>query len=162
MANDSDLYNRWQAAQDYATRVLVDAVKALRAGKRPEQAEGLHRRARRHARRRDLDPGYRAQFLFLPSESDIARVIGQDVDPLAIHKARKALRKAIGTMLHDTLADIYRAHEVEGALFAGAGGGRQAGAAQCGARLPDEPRPAGGHRPRRGAFRATRATPPTR
>ena len=31
MANDSDLYNRWQAAQDYATRVLIAAVKALRA-----------------------------------------------------------------------------------------------------------------------------------
>src|SRR5262244_1688584 len=36
MANDSDLYNRWQAAQDYATRVLVDWVKALHAGNRPE------------------------------------------------------------------------------------------------------------------------------
>src|SRR4029453_325916 len=29
MANDSDLYNRWQAAQDYATPVLVEAGKAL-------------------------------------------------------------------------------------------------------------------------------------
>ena len=46
-----------------------------------------------------LEPGYRAQFLYLPSESDLARVIGQNVDPLAIHKARNALRKAIGTRL---------------------------------------------------------------
>ncbi len=61
-----------------------------------------------------FDPGYRAQFVLLPSESDLARVIGQDVDPLAIHKARKALRKAIGTSLHATLADIYRRHEVTG------------------------------------------------
>ena len=61
-----------------------------------------------------LDPGYRAQFMFLPSESDLARIIGRDVDPLAIHKARKELRKAIGTVLYDTLAETYRRHEVKG------------------------------------------------
>ena len=38
MANDSDLYNRWQAAQDYATRVLVAAVKAVRAGQAARSA----------------------------------------------------------------------------------------------------------------------------
>ena len=39
MANDSDLYNRWQAAQDYATRVLVGAVKAVRARQAARQAD---------------------------------------------------------------------------------------------------------------------------
>ena len=32
MAHDSDLYNRWQASQDYATRVMVAAVAAIRKG----------------------------------------------------------------------------------------------------------------------------------
>ena len=36
MANDSDLYNRWQAAQDYATRVLVEAVKTVRGGQQAQ------------------------------------------------------------------------------------------------------------------------------
>ena len=53
MANDSDLYNRWQAAQDYATRVLVEAVKAIRAGKRPDKPAALRRGARRDAERRE-------------------------------------------------------------------------------------------------------------
>ena len=45
MANDSDLYNRWQAAQDYATRVLLARDRgALRAGKRPAQAKPSSRR----------------------------------------------------------------------------------------------------------------------
>ena len=35
MANDSDLYNRWHAAQDYATRVMIAGVAGLRDGKRP-------------------------------------------------------------------------------------------------------------------------------
>jgi aminopeptidase N len=114
MANDSDLYNRWQAAQDYATRVLVKAVRAIRAGKRPERASALIEALGSTLGNERLDPGYRAQFMFLPSESDLARVIGRDVDPLAIHKARKALRKAIGTTLNSALVEIYRKHEVAG------------------------------------------------
>jgi aminopeptidase N len=114
MANDSDLYNRWQAAQDYATRVLVDAVKALRAGKRPAKPSAYVAALGVTLGDASLEPGYRAQFMFLPSESDLARVIAHDVDPLAIHKARKELRKAIGTSHYRALADTYRDYEPKG------------------------------------------------
>jgi aminopeptidase N len=114
MANDSDLYNRWQAAQDYATRVLVEAVKTLRAGGKPEKPKAFVAALGVSLDDESLDPGCRAQFLFLPSESDLARIIGRDVDPLAIHNARKDLRKTIGTMLYESLADAYRKHEVKG------------------------------------------------
>jgi len=114
MANDSDLYNRWQAAQDYATRVLLEAVKAIRAGERPVKPSAFIAALAVTLSDESLEPGYRAQFMFLPSESDLARVIGRDVDPMAIHQARKHLRKAIGTTLHDALAEIYRRHEDKG------------------------------------------------
>jgi aminopeptidase N len=114
MANDSDLYNRWQAAQEYATRVLVAAVKAVRADKTPERPDAFIAALGVTVANQDLDPGYRAQFMFLPSESDIARVLGRDVDPRAIHLARKALRKAIGTSLHALLRDIYQRYEIKG------------------------------------------------
>jgi aminopeptidase N len=114
MANDSDLFNRWQAAQDYASRVLLAAVAALRKNERPEQAQGFIAALAHTIANDELEPGYRAQFLVLPSESDLARLIGHDVDPLAIHKARKALRKAIGTRLHDAFAEIYRRMETPG------------------------------------------------
>ena len=114
MANDSDLYNRWQAAQDYATRVLVDAVKAIRAGKRPAKPSAYVAALGVTLGDASLEPGYRAQFMFLPSESDLARVIAHDVDPLAIHKARKELRKAIGTTHYRALADTYRDYEPKG------------------------------------------------
>src|SRR6516225_5498170 len=114
MANDSDLYNRWQAAQDYATRVLLEAVKALRAGSRPRQPNAFVAALGVTLADDRLDPGYRAQLMFLPSESELARVIGRDVDPLAIHNARKGLRKAIGTALQDRLLETYRRYEVKG------------------------------------------------
>jgi aminopeptidase N len=115
MANDSDLYNRWQAAQDYATRVLIDAVGALRGANKPVKPSAFVAALGVTLADEGLDPGYRAQFMLLPSESDLARVIGRDVDPLAIHKARKALRKTIGTVLYDSLLETYRRYEVKGA-----------------------------------------------
>jgi aminopeptidase N len=114
MANDSDLYNRWQAAQDYATRVLVKAVKSIRSGKKPEWPKALIEALGVTLGNESFDPGFRAQFMLLPSESELARIIGRDVDPLAIHQVRKALRKAVGASLHRTLLDIYRRHEVSG------------------------------------------------
>jgi aminopeptidase N len=114
MANDGDLYNRWQAAQDYATRVLLEAVKTVRAGKRPKPSRAFVAALGVTLADQSLEPGYRAQFMLLPSESDLARVIARDVDPLAIHKARNDLRKAIGTILHEHLADTYRRNEVKG------------------------------------------------
>ena len=114
MANDSDLYNRWQAAQDYATRVLVEAVRVIRADKKPEKPTAFVKALGVTVGDESLDPGYRAQFMFLPSENDLARVIARDVDPLAIHTARRELRRAIGATLHDMLAQVYARHEVKG------------------------------------------------
>ena len=114
MANDGDLYNRWQAAQDYAMRTLIEAVKTVRAGEKPKPAREFVAALGATLGDQSLEPGYRAQFIQLPSESDLARVIARDVDPLAIHKARDDLRKTIGTMLADQMLDAYRKNEVKG------------------------------------------------
>ena len=114
MANDSDLYNRWQAAQDYATRVMIAGVAGLRDGKRPAKPSAFVAALGVTFCDPQLEPGYRAQFMLLPSENDIARIIGRDVDPLAIHKARDQLRKAIGTRHAAALVDIYREYELKG------------------------------------------------
>jgi len=114
MANDSDLYNRWQAAQDYAARVLVAAVRAIRAGKRPARPSAFVAALGVTLRDESLEPGYRAQFMYLPSESDLARIIARDVDPRAIHKARRELRKGIAAALGEELADTYARHAPQG------------------------------------------------
>jgi aminopeptidase N len=112
MANDSDLFNRWQAAQDYATRVLTEAVAARRRKERARQPEGFIEALGVTLSDASLEPDYRAQFLVLPSESDLARIIGHNVDPLAIHQAREALYKAIGARLYEAFLDVYRDMQV--------------------------------------------------
>ncbi len=109
MANDSDLYNRWQSAQDYAARVMIKAVKAIRKGETPDKPTPFVKALASTLTDDTLDAGYRAQFIAMPSEGDLARMIGTDVDPGAIYKARKLLRKAIGTGLGAELERVYEA-----------------------------------------------------
>ena len=114
MANDSDLFQRWQAAQDYATRTIVATVKALRRGERPRRATALAKALGAALVSDTLEPAYRAQMLMLPSEADVARVIARDVDPAAIHRARRTVRRDVGTVLATQLLDTYRAQATRG------------------------------------------------
>ena len=57
----------------------------------------------------ELEPAFVALMLTVPGEAEIAREIGQDVDPDAIFAARSALRERVGLTLMDRLSRIYRA-----------------------------------------------------
>jgi aminopeptidase N len=113
-SHDSDAYNRWQAFQTLATRLLVENVSALRAGGAP-----IRGARRQEAELADaltavlfdgaLEPAFVALMLTLPGESDIVREIGRDIDPDAIFSARSALRAAIGSYLATALLDRYQA-----------------------------------------------------
>ena len=107
-AHDADPFNRWQALQTLATRLLVDDVAALRAGRPPRQDPGLLAALDAILADGALEPAFIALTLTLPGEADIAREIGHDVDPDAIFAARSALRAAAGTHLAGPLFDHYR------------------------------------------------------
>jgi aminopeptidase N len=94
--------------------VLTRAVAAQAAGERAPQPKAFIDALARTLRDQTVAPGYLAQFLMLPSEIELARVIGRDVDPSAIHRARRALRKALATRLHDAFAGVYQRMETPG------------------------------------------------
>ncbi|MGE0022974.1 MAG: aminopeptidase N [Hyphomicrobium sp.] len=128
MAHDQDLFNRWQAANTYATRTLVDMVKSLRKGERAaSHATGFLHALGAAAGRGDFEPQYRAELLKLPSQADIARVIGRNVDPGVIHRAHRQLSKLAGTALGPMLEDVYVEMKPTGAFSPDAGSaGRRA------------------------------------
>ena len=41
-----------------------------------------------------LEPAYRAELLKLPTQADVARIIGKNVDPALVHRAHRALHEA--------------------------------------------------------------------
>ena len=82
MADDSDLFNRWQAANSFATRTLVEIAGILAQGQaRASRATGFVKALGAAIAGDTLEPAYRAELLKLPSQADIARVIGRNVDP---------------------------------------------------------------------------------
>ncbi len=113
ISRDGDSFNRWQAAQTYASRLLLRSVASIRAGGQPKHDEGFID-ALATVIDDSADPAFTAQMIALPSEADIARDIGEDVDPDAIHTARDALRRAIGKGLASALLGAYARHAGNG------------------------------------------------
>ncbi len=106
--HDSDLYNRWQAGQDYALRVLISAVKDIQAGNRPPKPSKLIAALEGCLANKDIEPALKAQMLTLPGEAEVARAIARDIDPAAIHAACKGLRRQVATGLGPMLVETYK------------------------------------------------------
>jgi aminopeptidase N len=107
-AHDTDPFNRWQALQTLATRLLVDNTAALRTERAARQDPGLLEGLGTTLGDGTLEPAFVALALTLPGEADIAREIGQEVDPDAVFTARTELRARIGDHLAASLFDHYR------------------------------------------------------
>ena len=108
MANDADPFNRWQAANNFATRILVENVRLLARGKRATKGQTYAKALGAILMNDRLEPAYRAELIRLPSTADIARIIGKNVDPTLIHRAHCQLSSLVGRTLGDLLEDIYQ------------------------------------------------------
>ena len=119
---DVDPFNRWEAVQRLLTRLLLNGVTGGSvdpARLKPAVAAAIQAGA--------TEPAFAAQVLALPSEGDLAREIGRDVDPDAIFRTREAVRAGIGSMLRDELRAVYAAGRDLGSYAPdAAGAGRRA------------------------------------
>ncbi|MBK5198153.1 MAG: aminopeptidase N [Methyloceanibacter sp.] len=116
MTHDSDPFNRWQAAQTFASNLLVSAARAATDHERinKREASRLAQAIGATASDASLLPAYRAEFLKLPSESDVARELARNVDTDAVRNARETLRAMIGSEIGETLAELYEASAPSG------------------------------------------------
>jgi aminopeptidase N len=105
IGRDPDPFNRWEAAQQIALAMLRTATQAIRGGKPPAFDPRFADELARLAADEQLDPAFRALALTMPSETDIAQAIASDIDPDAIHQARRALLTALGGDIGETLAE---------------------------------------------------------
>jgi aminopeptidase N len=104
--HDRDGFNRWQATQTYATRLLLKTVTCVRAGETPPDDSGFIA-ALGELLAATGDPAFLAQVVALPSESDLMQALGRDVDPDAILTARDSVYAAIGRDLGGQLLGRY-------------------------------------------------------
>jgi aminopeptidase N len=106
-AHDTDPFNRWEALQTLATGLLIENVSKRHNGD-PRRELGLIEAFASILAQETLEPAFAALALTLPSEADIAREIGSEVDPDAIARERNALRTLVGKKLGVELQNTYR------------------------------------------------------
>ena len=97
-AHDSDLFNRWDALQQYATLVLLDAIAGYQKNAEFTLDAGLREAVAGILAAADKDAAFAAEALILPGESLLADAMDV-VDPDAIHAVRTATRAALGKAL---------------------------------------------------------------
>ncbi|MCO5730883.1 aminopeptidase N [Rhizobium sp. SSA_523] len=109
--HDTDQFSRWQALTDLALPNLLQAARDIRSGKEISCDPAFISALLEAAADESLEPAFRAQALALPSESDMARELGGNNDPDAIHAARHGIIERIakaGRPVFETLLSQMR------------------------------------------------------
>jgi len=109
MGNDSDPFNRWEMAQNRASEIMTAAIAAPDDEALATRARGYGEALKRVLGDDSLEDAFKALMLMLPGEQDLARDMGSNVDPAAIHSARNALRHALGSHLAAELRQVWGA-----------------------------------------------------
>ena len=118
--HDSDAFSRWQAYQNYATRLLVAGTKAIQSEKAMSIDDRFLDIALQLACNEKLEPAFKASILTLPGEGDLAQMIGRNVDPDAIFGARNMLAKALGKTLETERVELMKTLSTPGDYSPGA------------------------------------------
>jgi len=113
-AHDSDPFNRWDAHQQLAVRVLLRLIETLRHGGELVLDERLADVCGRLLSDRDADPALVAEMLVLPDESYLGELMPV-ADPDAVHTARDFVRGALAQAHLERFAARYDASSVRGA-----------------------------------------------
>jgi aminopeptidase N len=122
-AHDTDLFNRWDALQQYAFLVLLDAIADHQAGKKFALDSGLRDAIAAILQDAGTDPAFAAEAILLPSEALLADRM-DIADPDAIRFVREATRAALGKALNADFTTAFKTfggfapHDVSGAAMA--------------------------------------------
>ena len=120
MANDSDEFNRWEAGQRLALKLILQLIEQHQAGD-DFNLDGLAETYMPFSEgfksllmEQGGDLNFRAAALMLPSENYIGESM-RVIDPVAIHEARTALRRALAEEHQALLWQTFEANADSGA-----------------------------------------------
>ncbi|HQO29939.1 MAG TPA: aminopeptidase N C-terminal domain-containing protein, partial [Accumulibacter sp.] len=108
LAHDSDAFNRWEAGQRLASRLILTAAAEIAAGNVVEWPTRFADAMRRVLANDGEESAFAAEVLTLPSEATLAEEMAV-VDPDALHAARRGLRRFLAERLADDWRQLYRA-----------------------------------------------------
>ncbi|MBL8484199.1 MAG: aminopeptidase N [Rhodocyclaceae bacterium] len=113
MAHDADPFNRWEAGQRLATRLMLAGVASLQAGGAVDVPDFFVDAVAHTLAQAADDPAFAAEALMLPSEIWLGDQM-DIIDPQAVHGARRAFLAALATRLRAQWAAAYERHAIAG------------------------------------------------
>jgi len=116
MGNDPDAFNRWEAGQTLARRLLADFAKALEAGTMPPKDTALRDYTQALGttlRDPQFNDAFKALVLTPPTAMEVL-LVAAPVDPIAVHEASNWLARAVADALRDDLVATYAAKSDDG------------------------------------------------
>jgi len=114
MAHDSDEFNRWDAGQQFAVKLLLELVKDHQEGRELALDNMFIDAFRKTLESNMADKAFQAFALSLPSETYLADFMPV-IDPEAIHEARSFVQRTLAAVLKDPFLAVYRANQGHGA-----------------------------------------------
>ncbi|RMX01329.1 aminopeptidase N [Allofranklinella schreckenbergeri] len=114
LQHDSDPFNRWEASQQWAQRIIVQALADGDAQAAPRLPERYLAALRHLLADAQLDAAFKDLVLTLPSEGYIAEQL-DSVDPQRIHAVREALQDHLAQALHAQWQTVWEQHHDTGA-----------------------------------------------
>ena len=113
MAHDSDDFNRWDAGQRLAVKIIRELAEAIDAGKTKMVPESYLQAIANILRDSSLDKSLAAQAVSLPSENYVAEFVSE-INPGLIHQARRYLRKSMAQALQQQWLEVYQDNSDDG------------------------------------------------
>ncbi len=110
MAHDSDEFNRWDAGQQLATRIILGMVDAMQDNEPLELPDYFVDAFRKTMRNETLDRSLRARALALPSISYISERMNT-ADVHAIHTARVFIHEQLSRQLQPHWLELFSANQ---------------------------------------------------
>lgn len=109
---DSDLFNRWDASQQFCVKMMLDMIKQYQNGnKEPAVDEDFIDLWGSYLTNKSDSPAYIARLITLPQENYIAdKMDVVDVD--AIHVVRALIKKVLATRYKQELLATYKENDI--------------------------------------------------
>ena len=113
IANETDPFNRWDAAREYSTRLMMKMIEARAAGADLALPDEFVLAMRTLLLDDTLDPAFAAEALALAPESDLADRM-EIIAIEAIHDVRNMVRATLARRLEDAFTHAFEANRSRG------------------------------------------------
>ncbi len=109
MSHDTDTFNRWEASQILATKVILDNAERIKSGLSQKYPEHFLNAIENILANSRQDPAFTAEVISLPSELFLAEKMST-VDPENLNLSRVSLIKKIAKMYKNSILEIYKSN----------------------------------------------------